>query len=376
MKIGILTFHYGVNYGGVLQCYALQEVLKEKGHQVSVIDFKATERRSRTRQLFDRTVSISSISDIKQIVLAFHKRRSDVIQPSSMSASELSDFEKKFVDFRNKYLDLTKSVDENAIAEVADLFDCIIIGSDQVWADIHERVPVYLGGWMPAFKGKLIAYAVCSPLSKIERPYLRRTEKLLNRFCGISTRDTHTKKIIPDRFKLPAKVVADPTMLFNNWNLKSPIVSGPYVLLYILRKEIDGGLDSALDKIKCKFPNRKTVAVISPESSVNRKCKYIDEFVMPTPLEWVSLVANADFLFTDSYHGCVFATKFKVPFIAYYDIANGGKYRLLELASQIGLVDCFVSKSDSIVDVPVQNGAKLISSFSNDSLIWLCKLLS
>ena len=40
MKIGILTFHLAHNYGAVLQCYALQEVLGRMGHQVSIINYQ------------------------------------------------------------------------------------------------------------------------------------------------------------------------------------------------------------------------------------------------------------------------------------------------------------------------------------------------
>ena len=38
MKIGILTFHSQLNYGGVLQCWALQTALEEMGYEVVVID--------------------------------------------------------------------------------------------------------------------------------------------------------------------------------------------------------------------------------------------------------------------------------------------------------------------------------------------------
>ena len=40
MKIGILTFHCAVNYGAVLQAYALQEILRSLGHEVYVIDYR------------------------------------------------------------------------------------------------------------------------------------------------------------------------------------------------------------------------------------------------------------------------------------------------------------------------------------------------
>ena len=40
MKIGILTFHWATNYGAVLQCYALQEYLRDQGHVVEIINYK------------------------------------------------------------------------------------------------------------------------------------------------------------------------------------------------------------------------------------------------------------------------------------------------------------------------------------------------
>ena len=39
MKIGILTQPLHANYGGILQNYALQQVLKQIGHEVWTIDY-------------------------------------------------------------------------------------------------------------------------------------------------------------------------------------------------------------------------------------------------------------------------------------------------------------------------------------------------
>ena len=38
MKIGILTLHSQINYGGVLQAYALQRVLRNKGYDAEEVD--------------------------------------------------------------------------------------------------------------------------------------------------------------------------------------------------------------------------------------------------------------------------------------------------------------------------------------------------
>ena len=39
MTIGLLTLMHGHNYGGILQCYALQQTLEALGHRVEIIDY-------------------------------------------------------------------------------------------------------------------------------------------------------------------------------------------------------------------------------------------------------------------------------------------------------------------------------------------------
>ena len=40
MKIGIITFHRAVNYGAVLQAYALQHALEGLGAQAEILDYR------------------------------------------------------------------------------------------------------------------------------------------------------------------------------------------------------------------------------------------------------------------------------------------------------------------------------------------------
>ena len=40
MMIGILTFHKSVNYGSVLQCWALQRALTLEGYTPQIIDYE------------------------------------------------------------------------------------------------------------------------------------------------------------------------------------------------------------------------------------------------------------------------------------------------------------------------------------------------
>ena len=55
-----------------------------------------------------------------------------------------------------------------------------------------------------------------------------------------------------------------------------------------------------------------------------------------SPIEWVSLIAHAKFVYTDSFHGCVFSMKFHKPFLGYYNSGNRAS-RLLDLKNKFGL---------------------------------------
>ena len=60
-KIGILTFHNALNYGAVLQCYALQHYLQEKGHDVEVIDYRARSLKSRKSSSAKRSCTAGAL---------------------------------------------------------------------------------------------------------------------------------------------------------------------------------------------------------------------------------------------------------------------------------------------------------------------------
>ncbi len=348
MKIGILTFHNGTNYGGFLQCFAMYRFLKDIGHNVSVIDFSSTQRRSFLKQNFDRILSVSSISDITDIFYAFLKKRPPA--KLTMTEEEQEQAALLFSQARKNSLHLTGAVTETTIGVIAKQFDAIIIGSDQVWADIHEKQAVYLGEWRPAFSGRLLAYAACSPLKKIQRPYLKRNRKLLAGFAGISVRDQHTADIFENAYNIRYPVVADPTLLFRKWDeVAEPVRRNEkYILFYIIRQELEGTLANAAARLKKLYPGCRILTVLTTETKLDRNAAYIDEFVIPNPFQWVSLIRHAACVLTDSYHCALFSLQFSVPFFSYYREKDYGKYRFLELRNRFHLSDPFITSSEMI----------------------------
>ena len=110
MKIGILTFHWATNYGAVLQCFALQEYLRSQGHDVEVINYKP-------KQYDDNVFTFLRFRKFLNLDEYLRDRKK----------------ESALVAFRDSHLHQTKRICKCMdIVEIANSYDIIISGSDQV----------------------------------------------------------------------------------------------------------------------------------------------------------------------------------------------------------------------------------------------------
>ena len=121
MHIGIITYHRAHNYGAVLQCYALQQVLINMGHKVEVVDYV----NPYIDWLYKPHKAIIYV--IKQL-LQFNFYRIKQHIESYKLAKKRSFF---FGNFVKKYLNCSSKCDEKTIPQNCDAY---IIGSDQMWS--------------------------------------------------------------------------------------------------------------------------------------------------------------------------------------------------------------------------------------------------
>ena len=120
-KIGILTYHRVFNFGSLLQTYALQKYLEDKGQDAEVIDYYP-ERLQKKRLLFHVNPKWSHPvwKRIMHLIPAVITR---------LLGYHMMDT------FLGKYVKLTKKVYETEEDLEADLpiYDIYLNGSDQVW---------------------------------------------------------------------------------------------------------------------------------------------------------------------------------------------------------------------------------------------------
>lgn len=360
-KIGILTFHYSNNYGGVLQCFSLYKTLVNMGFNVEIVNFVPSSYNESgiTKNLGIRK-NILNIKreDINPIRL--FKR----IKIKSQYNRKIS---KKFNIFRESNLNLSRKVDENSIKFILNDYKAIIVGSDQVWNPSQWNRNEYFLDYGDFFTGKKISYAADSTIDEVDSNDKLKLNKSLGDFSRISVRNDHSNDFIKSILNKNVPIVVDPTLLYDfNSVLTKREKKDKYILAYILGKEIDGSHGKALKEIKNVYGNIPVYLIVIP----TMKFDFFDcaDKVMYSvgPEEWLSLFRNASFVYTDSYHGVIFSLKFHIPFIAYYTEFLRAS-RFVDLGKRYNIGNFIIQSTD---DINKKKSLEEIPDFDNiDKLI-------
>lgn len=337
-KIGITTIFTGNNnYGGVLQAYALQQNIRNmlpKGYDVEHINFEYNENPI-YRSLLSRCKQYSLSQIINKFKEKCIERRTYLI--SDKLEKRLSLFD----DFRNKYIRQSKKYEINEHPQIGKDYDILITGSDQVW---NPNVIRDVFTFDFPTRAKKIAYAASisrNKLSNKEKEYLI---PLISTFKHVGVREITAQKILAKE-DINSKVVLDPTMLLamNDWEKVSSqqIIKEPYVFVYSFS---DCPLKSEIERYY-KEKNIKVVYIPYVKMVYN---KFDDSYPFEKiwnagPSEFLSLIKNAEHVFTDSFHGTVFSILFNTPFTVYDRNSNAGKVnmnsRLVDLLKTFGLTE-------------------------------------
>lgn len=351
MRIGILTFKPTNNYGGILQAFAMMQIIKELGHTPvflnRVINYK--------QPLHKRLVSYVKRL-IKKYLFKDKNIKRIINHPTVSEILYISKNTKEFIDCEI-YPQSKNLYSTDDLVEISEQFDAIIVGSDQIW-----RKDYCFDAWYNYFlnfvsKKKIIKISYAASWGLDKWPYSRfETKKistLLQDFTSISVREKSGVELCRKYLNVLAEHVLDPTMLLNIDTYKSLSNKGNKPVGNLLLYVID--------------PNENTDGIIKDLSlnyhpfSVFVKSKNIDdeieERIYPSVYNWLSGFVNTEIVFTDSFHGCVFSILFNKPFVVYAN-KNRGRTRFESLLSIFGLENRII---DSYINV---------ESLYNSSINW------
>ena len=222
-------------------------------------------------------------------------------------------------------------------------------GSDQIWrpkyfGNIEDAFLAFTSGW----NVKRIAYAASFGTDQMEYSYtqLEECSALLKNFDAVSVREASAVAICDEWFdREDALHVLDPVMLLppeHYRTIAGQSSSRPCrgkVLSYILdpdhsKLSVLGRLTGwlGIDSYDACIPDR------------NRDIPLKDR-VVPSMPQWLSCFADAEFVVTDSFHGCVLAILLHKPFIALGNVSRGMS-RIQSLLESFGLEDRIVQGID------------------------------
>ena len=323
MKIGLITYHRALNYGAVLQAYALQKVINEildGSGECKILDYKCEK--------------------IEDMGVAVHKDKrfcKDIIKVP-FRAGNLKQKRKAYKSFVSKYID-TCSAERSELADISEDFDLFITGSDQLWNyAICGDDDAYFLDFVKE-KKKKYSYAVSLGA---KRDFLRDKERILDNlrdFSCISLREG----ICVDELKRINENIRtdiDPTLLLEPKSYEKAFglvdKSENYILVYCVAPP-----KNIMDNAQ-RLAKKKGLKVVILTEKISDRLKYPEcECVFGKgPIEFLSLIKNASYVFTTSFHAAVFSLKFHKNVYAEIENASGHNDRINNLINVTGAHPC------------------------------------
>lgn len=310
MKIAILTLPLHINYGGIIQNYALQTALQQMGYEVETIN-------------------------LKKILLA---KKYDIPCLRGLIDSLKSGARQKVDDFIHKNIVLTDPIynKKDLLNYDFSRFDAIVVGSDQVWRVryAYPDLETYFLDFIKTGSGckrmKKIAFSASFGIDSAEysEEQKDRCGELIKDFDLVTVREESALPLINDVYRWECKKAPmqtlDPTLLLSKEDYIKVSASCHH-------DENTGGLFYyVLDMTEEKWNLIQRIAQelnVKPFTVRRKPYKWYDRDkgnkLVSSPGEWLQSFHQAAYVFTDSFHGVVFSLIFQKQFVAFGNKKRG-----------------------------------------------------
>lgn len=275
MNIAVITPFEASNFGAFLQAYALKSHLESRGHQV--VHVKYCSEKSSKRPFYR-------------------------LRPGKQNLVRPREYWSDLNFGRQKYVLFKRDLEAFAVVEpsVAASMDAVILGSDEIW-NIRNKIfqnPVFFGHGLE----NVLAYAPSVGASNLD-DYAIHDERLqdIRRLRAVSARDERTAAFVEAVTSEAPPIVVDPTLL-HAWTPPENGATGAcsrekYILVYAYRPQ-----HVPIEALRAFARTRRLRLV-----SAGFRHDWCDESVNCSPLEFLKLVDGAEYVFTTTFHGTIFA---------------------------------------------------------------------
>lgn len=332
--VGILTFHNALNYGAVLQAFALKTFCDELGYDAHIVNYTGGKDESGLNPL------------LKFLTTPNKKRATFRLCRDVMSYTGDKRRQTAFADFRKRYLAESKPC--RTAGDIAALgYDIYISGSDQIWnyrITGNQFNPVYFGNFTNS--ARQIIYAA----SAQDTPFpldmeLQFREMLKSTSAAISIREQALAAYAQKLTGLLYPVVLDPVLLAGQ-EIIERITEGnypkqPYILVYQIDR--NPSTDISVNNLKKRFGCAVYTMTVPRLGSIRGRKGDVG------PGKFIALLKNAEFLVTNSFHGIALSLMFEKNFYVY---ENGGVMSRID--SLLDAVDLHDRKVKMVADIDLE----------------------
>ena len=330
-----ITFHSAHNYGAVLQAYALQQTFLKLGF---------------SNQIINSSKDKNSI--FKQVRLASAKAFVAGIIENALRASQYAKMRNsylRFESFINDELSLTKKYQTiEELRSEPPSADCYIAGSDQVWNAVNGCFPAFFLDFGTA-KTRRVSYAASMGTYNLSTENEKELVGYLRTFSKISVRESEAGKYIEERTACKCLVNVDPVFLLNEneWGkvCAEPQFKDKYILCYPLMQ--DRALNPILQKLK-KLTGLPVVLLSQNARNVVKGDRYVRD---AGPKEFLSLIKNAEYVVTTSFHGTAFSVIFQRKFFSMP--AKHSPTRVYNILEKLKLQERIVNSADDVKQLDI-----------------------
>lgn len=364
MKTAILTFHRAFNYGALLQAYALQSYLTETGYgDVSFIDYALPGERDYSFRAPRTSNPAKRI--IAGLRIACHRT---AIQRRGRRFSE-------FLESR-LHLSHPDCQSREDVASALQDYDVWVTGSDQVFNPRPDSDIFYLAFQRGKRRAIKVAYAASFGLSELSAEQSARVRPWLEDFDYLSSREAQGCEIIRTLTGREAAEVCDPVALLprERW-LQIADMPKKKTKSFIFLFDLNGG--RPLQQLARELQRQTGLEVVyTSPGRVHNAPLWCKRHFDLGPAQWLGHIAAADYVVTDSFHGCMLSLVLGTRLLT-RPASLRTTSRITSVMSRLGLESQIVTDTSAlrIGDIPFTDYTGRLAQFTAASRRYLEDIL-
>ena len=341
-KVGIISIHYGVNFGSALQAYALFWFISTR-YKCNVEIINYIPPRYRFSRLYKLSISSGINHTLHELVRNVRYYYVD----------------SKYKRYLSKLARISPIIHSTNEAEQRyKNFDYLVAGSDQIWnSDYNEGVDSMYYLSFASNKTRKIAYAASAGKTEFSNDEWEMQKKLLKDFYKLSYREGNMLALMESHGIMGGQLVLDPTYLLasNEWiklGTKPQRCPLNYLLMYFLDTDSQEIIECAHSIAEKK--GLQTVLICNGRKKRIKNVDYVAANLTPDYYIW--LFSNAKYVVTNSFHGVSFSINLEKQFsVLRRDKYNSRLDSILELMELTNRYITVKNYKNAFVDIDYDN---------------------